>query len=42
VKDFTLTLTDSETLTVAFCLRVWQNDEKPQTGLFTGKHGSDI
>ncbi len=40
VKYFTLTFT--ETLRVALSARVWQNDEKPQNGLFTGKHGSDI
>lgn len=38
VKEFTLTFT--VTLRVALSARVWQ--KKPQTGLFTGKHGSDI
>ncbi len=37
-----LAFTDSNTQRVALSSRVWQNDEKPQTGLFTGKHGSDI
>lgn len=30
----------SVSVTLSPC--VWQSDEKPQTGLFTGKHGSDI